>query len=41
MTAKGTHLASEREAGQRDALAYMSVTELTFQLDRSELKEVA
>ena len=33
--------ASQKEAGWRDALAYMLVTELTFQLDRSELKEEA
>ena len=33
--------ASQSEAGQSDALLCMSVTELTSQLDRSELKEEA
>ena len=33
--------ASQKEAGRRDALRFMSVTELTSQLDRSELKEEA
>ena len=33
--------ASRKEAGWRDALCRMSVTELTSQLDRSELKEEA
>ena len=34
-------MASQREAGRRDALFCMLVTELTSQLDRSELKEEA
>ena len=34
-------MASQREAGRRDALPPMLVTELTSQLDRSELKEEA
>ena len=38
---EGTHSASQREAGWRDALMYMVVTELTSQLDRSELKDEA
>ena len=33
--------ARQREAGRRDALPCMLVTELTSQLDRSELKEEA
>ena len=33
------HSASQREAGQRDALDCMLVTEVTSQLDRSALKE--
>ena len=35
------HSASQRQAGRRDALYRMLVTELTSQLDRSELKEEA
>ena len=35
------HSTGQREAGLRDALLSMSVTELTFQLDRSELKDEA
>ena len=38
---RGRHSASQREAGRRDALPFMVVTELTSQLDRSELKEEA
>ena len=39
--AKGQALGKHREAGWRDALVRMVVTELTSQLDRSELKEEA
>ena len=39
--AADVHSASQREAGRRDALNAMLVTELTSQLDRSELKEEA
>ena len=35
------HSTDQREAGRRDALLLMWVTELTSQLDRSELKEEA
>ena len=35
------HSPSQREAGRRDALDCMVVTELTSQLDKSELKEEA
>ena len=38
---EGAHSAGQREAGRRDALLFMTVTELTSQLDRSELKEEA
>ena len=41
MRAKGQHSASQREAGWRGAVYYMSVTELTSHDDRSELKEEA
>ena len=41
MRAKEQQLGKAKEAGRRDALFRMSVTELTSQLDRSELKEEA